>query len=165
MYVRRFRGVGRLYGQKGLDRLRNSHVCIVGLGVSADDHKCQQIAVTHACTQPQPSQRAGAMSHFDHDVCMCARASCLQGVGSWAVEALARSGVGALTLVDLDEVSKPRTLNSKPNPALAPRLLCIRTNRSLAPPPLPSISPLLQSLPDSPVNIGQRWYTSTTCFL
>jgi tRNA A37 threonylcarbamoyladenosine dehydratase len=28
----------------------------------------------------------------------------LGGVGSWAVEALARSGVGALTLVDLDEV-------------------------------------------------------------
>ena len=26
------------------------------------------------------------------------------GVGSWSVEALARSGVGALTLVDLDEV-------------------------------------------------------------
>ena len=26
------------------------------------------------------------------------------GVGSWVVEALARSGVGALTLVDLDEV-------------------------------------------------------------
>ena len=26
------------------------------------------------------------------------------GVGSWAVEALARSGVGKLTLVDLDEV-------------------------------------------------------------
>src|ERR1035438_83575 len=26
------------------------------------------------------------------------------GVGTWAVEALARSGVGALTLVDLDEV-------------------------------------------------------------
>ena len=28
----------------------------------------------------------------------------LGGVGSWAVEALARSGVGALTLMDLDEV-------------------------------------------------------------
>ena len=28
----------------------------------------------------------------------------LGGVGSWAVEALARSGVGGLTLVDLDEV-------------------------------------------------------------
>jgi tRNA A37 threonylcarbamoyladenosine dehydratase len=27
------------------------------------------------------------------------------GVGSWAVEALARSGVGALTLIDLDDVS------------------------------------------------------------
>ena len=26
------------------------------------------------------------------------------GVGVWAVEALARSGVGALTLVDLDEI-------------------------------------------------------------
>ncbi len=28
----------------------------------------------------------------------------LGGVGSWTVEALARSGVGALTLIDLDDV-------------------------------------------------------------
>src|SRR5580765_2428397 len=28
------------------------------------------------------------------------------GVGSWAVEALARSGVGKLTLVDLDHISE-----------------------------------------------------------
>ncbi len=28
----------------------------------------------------------------------------LGGVGSWAVESLARSGIGALTLVDLDDV-------------------------------------------------------------
>ena len=28
----------------------------------------------------------------------------LGGVGSWAVEALARSGIGALTLIDLDDV-------------------------------------------------------------
>ena len=28
----------------------------------------------------------------------------LGGVGSWVVEALARSGIGALTLVDIDEV-------------------------------------------------------------
>ena len=28
----------------------------------------------------------------------------LGGVGSWVVEALARSGIGALTLVDMDEV-------------------------------------------------------------
>src|SRR5450756_94443 len=28
------------------------------------------------------------------------------GVGSWAVEALARSGVGRLTLIDLDHVSE-----------------------------------------------------------
>lgn len=36
----------------------------------------------------------------DSSVCVVG----LGGVGSWAVEALARSGVGALTLVDLDEV-------------------------------------------------------------
>jgi len=54
----RFNGVGRLYGPQGLERLRASHVCVIGLG----------------------------------------------GVGSWVAEAVARSGVGAVTLVDLDEV-------------------------------------------------------------
>ena len=57
-YAKRFGGIGRLYGKEGLDRIRQAHVCVVGLG----------------------------------------------GVGSWAVEALALSGVGALTLVDLDDV-------------------------------------------------------------
>jgi tRNA threonylcarbamoyladenosine dehydratase len=57
-YQKRFSGIGRLYGHAGLERLRNAHVCVVGLG----------------------------------------------GVGSWAVEALARSGVGELTLIDLDDV-------------------------------------------------------------
>jgi tRNA A37 threonylcarbamoyladenosine dehydratase len=57
-YAKRFGGIGRLYGKEGLDRIRQAHVCVVGLG----------------------------------------------GVGSWAVEALARSGIGALTLVDLDDV-------------------------------------------------------------
>ena len=28
------------------------------------------------------------------------------GVGSWAVEALARSGVGRLTLIDMDDVAR-----------------------------------------------------------
>jgi tRNA A37 threonylcarbamoyladenosine dehydratase len=45
-------------GAPGLERLRQAHVCVIGLG----------------------------------------------GVGSWAVEALARSGIGELTLVDLDDV-------------------------------------------------------------
>lgn len=54
----RFGGVGRLYGEAGLARLKSAHVAIVGIG----------------------------------------------GVGSWAVEALARSGVGALTLIDLDDI-------------------------------------------------------------
>jgi tRNA threonylcarbamoyladenosine dehydratase len=57
-YQRRFGGVGRLFGLSAMERLRNSHVCVVGLG----------------------------------------------GVGSWTVEALARSGVGELTLVDMDDV-------------------------------------------------------------
>jgi tRNA A37 threonylcarbamoyladenosine dehydratase len=57
-FERRFGGIGRLLGSSGLDRLRNGHVCIVGVG----------------------------------------------GVGSWAVEGLARSGIGRLTLVDLDDV-------------------------------------------------------------
>jgi tRNA A37 threonylcarbamoyladenosine dehydratase len=57
-YEARFGGVLRLYGAAGQERLRQAHVCVVGIG----------------------------------------------GVGSWAVEALARSGVGQLTLVDLDDV-------------------------------------------------------------
>lgn len=57
-YQTRFAGIARLYGQAGLERLRQAHVAVIGLG----------------------------------------------GVGSWTVEALARSGIGRLTLVDLDEV-------------------------------------------------------------
>jgi len=57
-YSARFGGIRRLVSADGLERLRGSHVCVVGLG----------------------------------------------GVGSWAVEALARSGIGRLTLVDMDDV-------------------------------------------------------------
>ncbi|MGB0745318.1 MAG: tRNA threonylcarbamoyladenosine dehydratase [Opitutales bacterium] len=57
-YETRFSAIGRLYGVKGLARIRKAHVCVIGLG----------------------------------------------GVGSWVVEALARTGIGALTLVDMDEV-------------------------------------------------------------
>ncbi len=54
----RFGGIARLYGRDGLERLRQAHVAVVGLG----------------------------------------------GVGSWAVEALARTGIGRLSLIDLDEI-------------------------------------------------------------
>lgn len=57
---RRFGGLQRLYGHAGAQRIRSSHVAVVGIG----------------------------------------------GVGSWAVEALARSGVGRLTLIDLDHVAE-----------------------------------------------------------
>ena len=57
-YLKRFAGVGRLYGDQSLMKFADSHLAIVGLG----------------------------------------------GVGSWVAEALARSGVGELTLMDLDEI-------------------------------------------------------------
>ena len=59
----RFAGVARLYGQQGLQRLREAHVAIVGIG----------------------------------------------GVGSWAAEAMARSGVGEISLFDLDDVCVSNT--------------------------------------------------------
>lgn len=59
----RFAGVERLYGVGSVDRLAQSHVCVIGIG----------------------------------------------GVGSWAAEALARSGVGHLTLIDADEVCVSNT--------------------------------------------------------
>ena len=57
---RRYGGVQRLLGLQGWERLRASHIAVVGLG----------------------------------------------GVGSWAAESLARSGVGTLTLIDLDHVAE-----------------------------------------------------------
>ncbi len=58
------RGLVRLYGRSGWERLRRASVCVVGVG----------------------------------------------GVGSWVVEALARSGIGAITLIDPDEVC-PSNIN------------------------------------------------------
>lgn len=57
-YEQRFGGIGRLYSPEGLAKLRQAHICVVGIG----------------------------------------------GVGSWVVEALARSGVGKITLIDMDDI-------------------------------------------------------------
>ncbi|MES9881102.1 MAG: tRNA cyclic N6-threonylcarbamoyladenosine(37) synthase TcdA [Sedimenticola sp.] len=59
-YERRFGGIARLYGIRGLESFRQAHVCVVGIG----------------------------------------------GVGSWAVEALARSGIGEITMIDLDHLAE-----------------------------------------------------------
>lgn len=67
-YHARFSGLGRLFGQAGLDRLRAAHVGVIGVG----------------------------------------------GVGSWAAEALARSGIGSLTLVDPDDVCVSNTNRQLP---------------------------------------------------
>lgn len=57
-YLFRFGGVARVYGERELKRLADSHVVIVGVG----------------------------------------------GVGSWAAEAIVRTGIGKLTLIDFDDV-------------------------------------------------------------
>lgn len=57
-YEQRFGGIGRLYTPAGLERLRQAHICVIGIG----------------------------------------------GVGSWAVEALARSGIGKITMIDMDDI-------------------------------------------------------------
>lgn len=57
-YEARFSGIGRLYGIHALEKIKESHVLVIGIG----------------------------------------------GVGSWVAESLARTGIGGLTLVDLDDV-------------------------------------------------------------
>lgn len=57
-FEQRFGGIGRLYTPEGLARLRQAHICVIGIG----------------------------------------------GVGSWAVEALARSGIGKITMIDMDDI-------------------------------------------------------------
>ncbi len=57
-FLRRFGGIGRLYGPQALETFRQARVCVIGIG----------------------------------------------GVGSWTAEALARSAVGHLTLIDLDHL-------------------------------------------------------------
>ena len=57
-YEARFSGIRRLYGIQAQEKIRTSHVLVIGIG----------------------------------------------GVGSWVAESLARTGIGGLTLVDLDDV-------------------------------------------------------------
>jgi tRNA A37 threonylcarbamoyladenosine dehydratase len=59
----RFGGTQRLYGQQETDVLRQSHVCVVGIG----------------------------------------------GVGSWVAEALARTAIGEISLIDLDDICVTNT--------------------------------------------------------
>ncbi|MDB6078153.1 MAG: tRNA threonylcarbamoyladenosine dehydratase [Akkermansiaceae bacterium] len=63
LYHDRFSGIARLYGMAALERFRQAHVMIVGIG----------------------------------------------GVGCWAAECLARSGVGRITLVDADDLCVTNT--------------------------------------------------------
>jgi tRNA A37 threonylcarbamoyladenosine dehydratase len=62
-YNQRFGGIQRLYGMRGAEAIRNSHICVIGIG----------------------------------------------GVGSWVVEALARSGVSAITFIDHDDIAMSNT--------------------------------------------------------
>jgi len=88
----RFSGVNRLYGSHAMQTLKQTHVCVIGLG----------------------------------------------GVGSWAVEALARSGVGKITIIDYDEITEGNinrqmhamssTLGKKKYEVLRDRIMDINPN-------------------------------------
>ncbi len=58
-YDERFGGITRLYGIQESEIIRNTHICVIGIG----------------------------------------------GVGSWAAEALARSGIGKITIIDHDDIA------------------------------------------------------------
>ena len=60
MNEERFGSLARVYGNEELQKIRNTHICVVGIG----------------------------------------------GVGSWVVEALARTGVQHITLIDGDDISR-----------------------------------------------------------
>lgn len=62
-FEQRFSGTQRIYGTQGLEKFKESHICVIGIG----------------------------------------------GVGSWVAEALARSGVGEITLVDADDICVTNT--------------------------------------------------------
>ena len=74
------------------------------------------------------------------------------GVGSWAVEALARSGVGELTLVDMDEVCISNT--NRQLPAIS---------STLGQPKVTVLAQRVLSInPDCKVNGLQRFFTATS---
>jgi tRNA A37 threonylcarbamoyladenosine dehydratase len=105
-YESRFNGIARLYGRENLERLRQAHALVVGVG----------------------------------------------GVGSWAVEALARSGVGELTLIDLDEICISNT--NRQLPALA---------NKLGQPKVAVLAERVSSInPECRVHAVQKFFTATT---
>jgi len=72
-------------------------------------------ASSAACPAPPPERRFGGVARLygEAGLARFARARVgvigLGGVGTWAAEALARSGVGRLRLIDLDHVSESNT--------------------------------------------------------
>lgn len=88
-YDSRFAGIQRLYGVENAARIKNFHICVIGIG----------------------------------------------GVGSWVAEALVRSGVGEITLIDNDDIAESNmnrqihtlssTIGQQKVQAMAERLLQI----------------------------------------
>ncbi|MDR2429961.1 MAG: tRNA threonylcarbamoyladenosine dehydratase [Puniceicoccales bacterium] len=76
----------------------------------------------------------------------------LGGVGSWAAEALARSGVGALTLIDMDDVCISNTNRQLHT-----------TTGTLGQPKVEALRERLQSInPDCRICTDRRFYTAAT---
>ncbi len=106
-YNNRFGGISRLYGQQGLDTIKQSHICVIGIG----------------------------------------------GVGSWTAEALARSGVGEITLIDHDDIALSninRQIHSSDS-TVGQSKVEVMAQR------------ILQFSPDCKVNIIDDFITDTNC--
>ena len=106
-YHNRFGGIARLYGETDFYKIKQSHVCVIGIG----------------------------------------------GVGSWAAESLARTGVGKITLIDHDDIAESNinrqihslssTIDQSKVSAMAERINLIN--------------------PDCTVNIIDDFITETNC--
>ncbi len=96
---------------KHLDFLGDYSIILAHRFVGISLHKFDATQMTIIPTQ-HPQRRFGGISRLYGDAALQrfqAAHVCVVGVGgvgSWAVEALARSGVGQLTLIDLDNVAE-----------------------------------------------------------